>query len=152
MLRFQMKLSQDTGGSMEAFEAYLAKWNWYFVLGGVLGLIIGVLLLVGGIGLLRLKKSSVRLMMGYAVATILYAGVLLYMSLASSMVDEQMRAMLGIAEGESLDQYPEAKIGKISGMVSGIVSAIFSMVYPIFVIIWFTRQKIRSDVEVGFRD
>lgn len=150
MLRFQMKLSQENGGNLEAFEAYLAKWNWYFVMGGVLGLIIGVLLLIGGIGLLRFKKSSIGLMRGYAVVTIVYSGVLVYMSLASPMIDEQMRAMLGIAEGESLDQYPEAKIGKISGMVSGIVSAIFSMVYPAFLLIWFNRRKIRRDVETGF--
>ncbi len=151
MLRFQMK----TGGinaDPAAVDAFVDKWNWYYLMGGATGLLMGILLLVGGISLLKLKKNSRPIYLIYSVLAILYGIFGCYMILGSGMIDEQMNVMFGEAEGSD---DPAVKIGKMSGriggMVGGMVGLVFGMAPPIFFLIWFNRQKIKTDLLTKFR-
>lgn len=144
MLRFQVSMGQFKG-SMEDFDAFLAKYHWYFLLGACVALVSGILLISGGISLLRSKKAGKTLLLAYALITLLFASFSIYMTLGSSMLSEQMTAMFGSAQDS-----PEAAAGRIGGLIGGIIGTAFSMAYPVFLLIWFSRGAVKNDIRNYF--
>ena len=151
LLRLQMKTAAPTHGtSMEDIDAFLAKWSWFYLLGAGLAMISGAMLLCAGISCLKGKKICRPLYLTYAILTILYAIFALYITFGAGMANEQINVMFNIQEGEDISGRPEVLSGKIGGMVGGLVGNIFGMVLPIFILAWFTRSKIKRDVETYF--
>ncbi|MDF1812523.1 MAG: hypothetical protein P1V20_09920 [Verrucomicrobiales bacterium] len=147
LLKFQMQMNKDLYNLQTTdIDQFLAKWNWHFVTSGLIGLITGLVLLFAGIFLLKEKKICRPLYLAYATVAILYAFYSIYVAVGSGMIDEQMNVMFGIGEGENISDYPEAKVGRISGIIGGVVGGVFAMVLPGFLLIWFMRSKIRADV------
>ncbi len=103
-----------------------------------LGLIACVVLLVAGIGLLRLQPWARKLSIGYAI----YAIVMSLVGAAMNFIF-LLRPML---EEASHKQGPEAA-GAIGGAIGGTVGGCFGLIYPILLLVFMTRAKVVAAFE-----
>lgn len=151
MLRFQMQMNREVYNTdPAAIDSFLSQWNWHFVVGGIAGLIMTALLLFGGISLLRHKKVCRPVFLTYGGVGIFFALYSIYIALGSGMIDQQMDVMFGIGEGQSIDDIPAAKVGKMSGLIGGVIGSLFGMLLPLFFLVWFLRSKIKADIASRF--
>jgi hypothetical protein len=111
----------------EWFEAY-SDWS----VG--LGMLFSVVLAVAGIMALRKRAAARGLHLLYAWTGIVgvIAGVVATVSAFGGVDDTYLTS----AE----------QAGLIGGMVAGVFGALFGAAYPIFVLVWFGRQKTRNDI------
>jgi hypothetical protein len=99
-----------------------------------LGLIGCVVLLVAGIGLLKMKEWARKLSIGYAIYAILFGlagSVVTFLYLVRPMIEQA-----------SHQHGPEAA-GMIGGAVGGLIGSCFGMIYPILTLVFLTRPKLR---------
>lgn len=107
------------------------------------GLVIAVLLLIGGIGLVRRRRWGMTACLAWAVVKIIFVvahNVFGYLVNVAQF--EQIETMTGNAGG------PPLPVEFFAGM--GALGACFGIAWgwalPIFMLIWFTRRKIRDEV------
>ncbi len=94
---------------------------------------LAVLLLIAGICLLRRSRLARRLHLGYAVPNLLLGAVGLVVAISTMSQVFQESDM------------PE--VATASGMAGAFIGMAFVMVYPIFLLVWFSRRKIREQVQ-----
>lgn len=129
-------------------EVQLSSGLPYPVLqGGVMLLefVISVMMLVGGIMLLRRKRSARGLLVGTALLDLLANTVGAVVGFL--VMQAQMKAM---QENAEMAQQMPAGIGALvqgAGGVMVFVQWLFLAIWPVFVLIWFSRSKIRESVE-----
>ncbi len=123
------------------FESLLPAWYETFTnYSMVLGMAFGAMLLVAGLKLRRQQKTGRTLHRFYAVGNLLLAIVGAGANCnAFGAIDT---ASLAMAE----------RAGVVGGMIGGLFGAVAGAAYPIFLLIWFNRQKIREDVEMWVED
>ncbi len=97
-----------------------------------LGLIALLVLLVAGIGLLRLKEWARKLSIGYAIYAIVMGVVGMLMNLLFVV-----RPMLAQAQ----QQGPE-NAAAMAGAFGGVMGGCIGMIYPILLLIFLTRPKL----------
>ena len=100
-----------------------------------LGILSCVLVLAAGIGLLRLKEWARKLSIGYAIYAILF-GIL-------GIVINFVFLTRPMLEQASQRQGPEAA-GAIGGAIGGSLGGCFGMIYPILLLIFMTRPKVKA--------
>jgi len=119
----------------QRFLRLLPDWFDSFSTGSMLvGLLFGVLLLVAGFMTIRKRALSRSLHLVYA-----WYGLLSVIATIGATI-----SAFGGIETTYLSAAEQA--GVIGGMVGGIFGAAFGAAYPIFIIVWFRRQKIRDDI------
>ncbi len=91
------------------------------------------LLLIAGICLLRRSRLARRLHLGYAVPNLLLGAVGLVVAIST------------ISQVFQESDMPE--VATASGMAGAFIGMAFVMVYPIFLLVWFSRRKIREQVQ-----
>jgi len=112
--------------SPPGFEEMLPPWfETYSIVAGLVGMGVAVILLVAGIGLVRRRGGAVSLHVVYGLIAVLMGIVGMFVTFAAFDFSR--------LEGP-------AKAGAIGGVAGGIIG----LAYPIFVLIWFSRAKIRQ--------
>lgn len=102
------------------------------------GLIVAALQMVGSITLVRRRPSARMLMMGYAITAIFMACVSIGYQFMMNAETERILAEQGAQAPQAF-----AQIGLIIGLAFGIL---FGFGWPIFLLVWFSRQKVRDEV------
>jgi len=123
MLPFEMMSS----GPMQA----------YSIINGLVLLILGTLLLIAGIGLLKLKPWGRTLSLGVAVGEIVW--VLMSFAINVFFIYPRMSQMIA---GE-LSETPQM----VGNVIGGIVAAFFSLVYPVVLLILLNLESIKKQFE-----
>ena len=107
----------------------------YTTVAGVIGMGVGVVMLAAGLATLRRRPSGRVLHLVYAALTCIQIAVGLVV-LIMAIPEVQ-------ASGSS---DPAARAGLVGGLIGDILGTIFGAVYPVFILIWFSRRKIRDEV------
>jgi hypothetical protein len=103
------------------------------------GMIVAVLQMVGSISLVRRRPSARSLMMVYAILAIVMACVGAGFQIMLNGETERLAAEQGAQAPAGF-----GAIGLIIGLSFGIV---LGLGWPVFLLIWFSRRKIRDEVE-----
>lgn len=144
-LRKQMESFVELGADAADVAAYIDKMVTYQTTLAVLTSTAGVLLLVGGLALIKKRPVAVRLLLVWGVYKI---GNGIYSTIQGiPMAREQMEIMqsanaFGSDAGEAIGQFTS-----IATSVGLIVNLIWVMVLPVFLFVWFSRAKIREQVK-----
>lgn len=135
---------EEQASEMEAQMS--SSMPYPFMQGGLMfiELVVSVLMLVGGIMLLRRRRAAAGLLFGTAwldlVANTAGAAV------GFLVMQAQMKAM---QENAEMAQQMPAGIGSLvqgAGGVMMFVQWVFLAIWPVFVLIWFSRSKVRESV------
>ena len=105
----------------------------YSTAASLVGIVLAVLLLVAGICLLK----RVRIVRGLYVT---YAGVGLVLSAVGAVIT--IAVMIPLLQKSDM---PE--VGIIGGIVGGVIGGAIGMAWPIFLLVWFSRRKIRQQIQ-----
>lgn len=107
----------------------------YWMIGSVgMGVIASVVLLVAGIGLLRMQNWGRLVSFGYSVYAILagLAGMVVTMAVLVPALKSQG------------SNNPAAMAGLIGGVAGGMIGGCIALVYPILLLIFLNRPKVRA--------
>jgi len=115
-----------------------AVWN---VTSSVVGLMIAVLLFVGGIRITRKRRRAVSLLKGWAIAKILFTLIATIVGYQSAQL--QMEAV----QNDPNVAFLGAGFFKMFGVVGMILGLLWMCALPVFVLVWFSRRKIKSETE-----
>jgi hypothetical protein len=125
-------LGQAAGGPPNAEPGAAAG----SLIGGLLPLVLGILCLIAGIGVVMQRPWSVGLIRGWAIAKIVT-----YVTCFSCLIG---LTAVGTAAADQLDQ-----VLGLSGaflIVALIALLAWFLAWPIFILIWFGRDRIKADV------
>jgi hypothetical protein len=113
----------------------LPEWHATFTnYSTVLGMAFALMLLVAGMKLKNQRQSARTLHLFYGVGTlviVVLSAVLLFVAWGSINT-----ARLGYVE----------RAGVTGGIIGGLFGSIMGAAYPIFLLIWFSRSKIKADI------
>ncbi len=143
-----------TKGSMEPFveqgadqaqvDDFLAQLEANAYLGGGVALVLGVILLVGGIMVLKRKTASSLVLKAWAVLKILGGGFIMFKSMAvQKMQMEIMFSAGGIGGAETEMTADITKYALWFGMAFGFL---WLVALPIFLLVWFNREKVKTQM------
>lgn len=106
----------------------------------LLGLTIAILLLIGGILVLRRRRAGVALHVAYIV--------LQFLNVVASMAVQYMMVSWMQSKFGELAQAPHMPMEafKVQMVVAMATTALFGLPYPIFLAVWFLRPVIRQQV------
>jgi len=123
-------------GQAEMFSA-VQEWSTWMVVNAALTVIIALVLLAAGIELVRRRARGVKLCRVWAVLKIIFGIVGAYIGL--QIQQAQFREM-------SQGNLP---VGGGFYVVVGVVSMVFGIAwtcaYPVFLLIWFSRAKVKNE-------
>ena len=105
----------------------------YSTAASLVGIVLAVLLLVAGIYLLKRIRTARGLYVIYAGASLVLAAVDLVLTIAVVIPSLQESGL------------PEA--GVIGGIVAGVIGVAIRMAWPVFLLVWFSRRKIRQQIQ-----
>ncbi len=131
----------DPLATWEAMERF-APWTMAVQL---LLMAVAILLLIAGIGLVRRRRWSIKAGVVWAVLKILAVvpnAVLTYVT-----VNAQMEA---VPKDPNMQQMPAglfSMIGSFGGIAAALWALLWGWAYPVFILIWFSRRKIKDEVE-----
>ncbi|MEM6278253.1 MAG: hypothetical protein AAF733_02165 [Verrucomicrobiota bacterium] len=141
----QMEVFLDQGTDPEKVTAFVNELKSLTLSSAVASGIVAILLLVGGIFLLKRKKSAPLLLQIWAVLKILVGGYFTFRS--SSLTRLQMDIMTGSAaygggrEAELVQTF--TTYATHAGLIFGII---WIAIFPVFLLIWFSRETVRSEI------
>jgi cytochrome c biogenesis protein CcdA len=137
----QMQAAVKMGAEQEAVDSYLAQLKTVSYLGAATYFLLGILLLVGGILLLRKRSASATILKIWAVLKIAGGAFILFKN--SSLTKMQMELMFS-------SQGKEAEVVGSIATYAVWFGIIFGMIWlcalPIFLLVWFNRSKIKQDI------
>lgn len=145
LLSKQLESYVQMGADAAAVNAYIDKMVPYQITVAVLTFTAGLLLLAGGITLLKKRAIAVKLLLAWGVYKI---GIGIHTTIQGfPMVREQMEIMqsanaFGGDAGEAIGQ-----ITSIATTFGLIASLVWVAVLPVFLFVWFSRAKIREQVK-----
>lgn len=135
---FMESMPEMEGAQMMQLEAMRSgPMQAYSIISGLVLLMLGVLLLVGGIGLLKLKPWGRMLSLGVAIGEIVW--VLMSFAINVFFVYPQTAQMMA----EELPEGPQM----IGNVVLGIFSSFFFLVYPVVLLICLNLESIKKQFE-----
>lgn len=127
-----------TGGVPSTQQGVQMSWPEWFTkyarVSALAGMAIAVLLLAAGIALVRRRTAARPLHMTYAVLGIISA-------LVGAVVGISVSKQVEVSDAQA------AQVMRIAMLIGGIFAAAIAMVYPIFLLIWFDREKIRQQMQ-----
>jgi len=123
------------------FQEILPAWYETFTnYSMVLGMAFGAMLLVAGLKLRRQQKTGRTLHRFYA-----FGNLLMVLVGAGATFNA-----FGSIDTTSLSGVERA--GVTGGIIGGLFGTVVGAAYPIFLLIWFNRDKIKEDVEMWVED
>lgn len=127
----------EHAAGVEAMQEFSVR----VVLVSLLALAVAVWLLVGGIALVKRRRSSRKTCLTWAVVKMLF--VVLNSVISYAMVEAQMEAMM-----QQSPNTPGMPAGFMSGFSAiGLVFGIcWGWALPVFMLIWFSRGEIKAEV------
>ncbi|HET6429202.1 MAG TPA: hypothetical protein VFJ30_12370 [Phycisphaerae bacterium] len=117
----------------QMMETLPAWYGSYARLTGLIGAGITLLLLAGGILLLKRRTAGRGLLLTYAVLNVLsnLIGAVVSYRAASEMTGEGM----------------QADAMRIGMRVGGVMGVLVGSAFPVFLVVWFCRWKVRTDMQ-----
>jgi len=120
----------------------------------ILAAVLGTLLLISGILLIMRRRVASSLMLVWAVAKIAFVIVQapLNMAMQKEMMPRMMEQQKKIIEASSKGSGQKIEAPDMSGImdvaagVGAVVGVVWGMALPVFLLIWFSRRKIREDM------
>ena len=106
---------------------------WWTLLATVIGVALAALLLVAGIGLLKMKPSGRVMSVYYSIAT-------LVLGLVGLVINSVFLISPLVAQAEK-SSGPEAA-GAVGGVIGGVCGGSCALIYPIVLLIFMTRPKL----------
>jgi hypothetical protein len=119
------------------------SWRVWTIGVALIGALVSAMLLVGGILLLLRRAAAAPLLKLWAVARMVMVIVGGYVGL---QVQRETMAAMHELMGAEMGQIPPGLVAATTafGMMFGIV---FGWALPVFVLVWFARQKIKDEVD-----
>jgi hypothetical protein len=140
------RLARGDPSSDEMFSA-MAEMSWYYYVAGAAKLVMSAWLIASSIGLMKRKRWSPLSMSAWgwgacvvAIGVAIGAGWIQMHAMSTAMAS----AGTGARGGP-----PPAlmnTMGVVMGVFTGVFSAVFGMAFPVFVMIWMGRKKVREYV------
>ena len=125
-------------------DAFLEKWSTFMIGGGLVIAVLAIILLVGGICTLKKRLLGARMLVIWSVLKILFGTG--YAIMGQSMQKDQFAIMFG----------PHSQMGEMGDQISGFVQAsaragivfniLWTAILPVFLLIWFSRKKIKASI------
>ena len=125
---------QKAGPVRKAMKCFPSWYVTYSALSGIIGIAIAAVLLAAGIQTLRRRPSGSGLHITYAIVDILLsvAGIIVFVGWVIPQMD--------------LSVFGPKQAGVIGGLVGGLIGMVAGMAYPMFLLVWFSRAKIRQQI------
>lgn len=145
MVKPQMQSFVEMGADQAKVDEYLAKLSQVSYAGAIAYGILGILLLTGGILILRHRKAASPLLQIWAVLKVVIGGILSFKN--SALTGMQMELMF--SSGSLGGAQESEMVGTIAGYAVWVGLAfgfIWLCVLPVFLLIWFNRGKIKNDI------
>ncbi len=142
MTRSSMQAFVEQGADQAEVDDFLATLQANSYLNGGVVLVLGVILLVGGIMLLKRKPASSVVLQAWAVLKILGGGFIIFKSMAVQKT--QMAIMFSATAGSEAEM-----IGNITryAMWFGLAFGLLWLIaLPVFLLIWFNRDTIKTQM------
>jgi len=111
----------------EVYECYPPWYRTYTMFTAMLGIVMAVVLLLAGISLLRRRNIAAALHLAYGVISAIM--VILNIGIMAASID-----------------IPEVPDATKPGLIGGMIGSFIGLVYPVFLIVWFMRRKIREEM------
>lgn len=127
---------EETAKAIQAGQMQLL-WT---ILGSLVAIGLGALLLVAGIGLVKHRRWGVKTTTVWAVLKIIYA-----LAVTGMMPAAQKQALEAMQQDPNFPNLPAGFAGVIMA-VAMIVSVLWLSALPVFMLIWFSRGKIKHEV------
>ncbi len=128
--------------------AAMVEWGRWMVASSLAGLGIGVLLLLGGVNLMRRRPRGRTMCMTWALLRI--PVVVLGLAVGYLMQRDHLVAMQEMfASDPSVPAAMSAMFGRFmqAGVLAGsVIGLLWGWALPIFMLIWFSRGKIKTEV------
>ena len=131
----------------EQVDAFINKWRSFQLILGLAFVVVSLCMLLGGISLVKRKKKGVRVLQVWSILFILYAlSAPFYLS---GMMSDQMALQMAAQSGEAgnLDMEQFQAFMDIFVKIIMAVSVVFWIALPVFFLVWFRREKIKTEVE-----
>lgn len=143
MARFSEQQMEFTGADPAAYRALMEEWSGPLTIMGAATSVVALVLLAGGVLLLLRKRTSGVVLKGWAGLKMLLL-VVTTPVLASFQKANMDVAFAGALAGEGAEMAASgARIGLVVGLA---VTVLWGLLLPVFVLIWFSRRKIREQV------
>jgi hypothetical protein len=143
-LKQQMQPYVQMGADPAAVAAYVEKMMPYQIIMAVLTLSAGLLLLFGGLNLIKKRPVAVKLLLVWAFCKI---GIGIYSTIQGiPMAREQMEIMQSSSAFGSEGGAALGQITSVATTIGMIVSLVWIAVLPVFLMVWFSRAKTREQV------
>jgi hypothetical protein len=106
--------------------------------------VLAIVLLVGGIQLIKRSRSAAKTLKVFAVGDLFSNTLVLIVGLIVARA--QAAAM---AENPDVQQMPQGVQGWVqaAGMIGAVVSWVLTAIWPVFLLLWFHRARIRESVD-----
>ncbi len=120
----------------------------WMIIGAVLTLALGILLLVAGIGLVRRRAWS-------PTACMVWAGIKMMFVVGNTILADMAQQAQFEAMQEMMQQDPNMPAGmpammgsfmQVFGVFAIVVGILWGWALPVFLLIWFSRSKIKAEV------
>lgn len=135
----------EQGADADAVEQYMADLTSLSWTGAGIGTLLGSLLLVGGILLVRRKRTASALLQAWAVLKILGGGYIQFRNLA--LQKTQMSIMFSGKEFAGEGAEIAGSITSVATTVGLVFGLLWLAALPVFLIIWFNRARVKEDME-----
>lgn len=151
-------VSQQTGPGGSVFEAQMqvqSKFLWWTIGSSLLAMGLSTLLLCTGIGLMRRRPWTRSAAIWWAALRMLHAvlATVIGIKVSSEMFEAMQQAMQQQQSARGAAPTMPAMPFNIFGLMRGLgyVGAVISLLWyaamPIFTLVWFSRAKIKAEVE-----
>ena len=143
MAKFSEQQMEITGADPAAYRALMDEWSGPLMIMGAASAIVALVLLAGGILLLMKKRKSATVIKSWAGLKILLLAATIPVMASFQKANTEI-AFSGALAGEGAEfAAAGARIGLVVGIAVGVV---WGLVLPTFVLIWFSRKKIKEQV------
>lgn len=146
------KVAGPGGSVVEAQVRMSQHYAMFMVIGSLASLAVAVMLLIGGIGLLKRKARSVRILKIWAIVRLLVA---IPLSILGHRIGTEMFVAMEQAAAQSSKGAPMPLWfpGFLSSMgaLGVVIGFMWAAALPVFMLIWFSRKAIKAEV-AGWSD
>ena len=147
MMGFTRRTMEASVTDEAKLEEYMAALTSLSVTSSIVLGLIAALLVIGGILLLKKSKIAPMLLMSWAVLKVAagaffnYKNYHLMQTQFELLSGDMGTSEMGAAEAEIFNNVTQisATIGLVGGMI-------WLMAFPIFILVWFNRRKVKQDI------
>ena len=146
-------MPKPTGGQHnidpdKAADAMAAMQPWMMVqgLGAVVNLGVSVWLLVAGISLVRRRRSGVGMHKAWACVRLVMVVGTSALAVVAGMATAEMQATMQTAMGSPTTVDSQV----LKAVLQGVVFFVWGVIYPVVVLIYMSKPKVKEHLEVWF--